>query len=222
MRLSGTAGWSGSGGEPVTTPISTDDENYLLPGDTPPPTRTTPIAVVEPTLDVYQDIQDALQSGDPIEYVIERKKEIPILDPPATAQVAVPAAAADPVVGKGWKLLTLTGAGTPDFDSDSRLRKGMVIEITGGEELTIQEIGSGDGTDSKVYVSGGAATQAAAAYKIKVPRRRLGPFLCSVIASPGQTDEAGPDSAHSGTLSLAPTGTLPKWRTFSGAGLLDL
>ena len=225
MLLSGTSGWSGSGGEPQTTPISTDDENYLLPGDTPPPTRTTPIVVLEPTLDVFQALQDALQTGEPIEYVCERKNEIYILsDLPPGAKVTVPAAAVDPKVGRGWKLLGFDGDDTPDWEDDSRLRRGMVIEITGqAEPLTIQHIGKGNGTGSKVYVSGDAPTVAVAAtYKVKIAFRQLGPILCSVVASPSQTDEASADTQHSGTLSLAPTGTIPKWKNITdGQRLLN-
>jgi len=222
MLLPGAAGFSGTGGEPQTTPVATDDETYLLPGDTPPPSITIPIMVIEPQLDVYQDIQDFLNSGDPVQYVRESKKAIPILTAPSTAMVEVPAAAADPVVGKGWKELAFTGAGSLNWESDSRLKAGMVIDITGGEDLVIQHIGPGDGTAAKVYVSGDAVADAAATFAVKIGRRRQGPILCTVTSSPTQTDEVSPDSQHSGTLTVAPTGTVPKWVTIADdAGLLD-
>ena len=222
MHLPGAAGFSGSGGEPQTTPVPTDDETYQIPADAPPPIITIPIAVIEPQLDVYDDIQDALNSGDPIQYVRESKKAIPIVTPEATAMVEVPAAAADPKVGKGWKELVFTGAGSLNWESDSRLKVGMVIDITGGESLVIQHIGPGDGTAAKVYVSGSAAADAAATFKVKIGRRRQGPILCTVTASPAQTDEVSPDSQHSGTFSIAPTGQVPNWETIADdAGLLD-
>ena len=216
MLLPGAAGFSGSGGEPQTTPVPTDDGTYQISTDAPPPTITIPIAVIEPQLDVYQDIQDFLESGDPIQYVRESKREIPILAPLNTAKVVVPAAAAPGPIGKNWKVLTFSGAGSLNWASDSRLKAGMVIDIMGGEDLVIQHIGPGDGVDAKVYVSNGAAAvNVATAFKVKIGRRQQGPILCTVTASPSQTDEVSPDAQHSGTLTIAATGAIPKWKTIT-------
>lgn len=220
MLLPGIAGSSGSGGEPTTTPIPTLDETYLEPGDTPPPSLTFPVAVLVPELDVWKATQKALQEGTPVELVRETKKSVVILTPPATAKIEVPAAAEDPAVGTNWKKLIFSGADTPNFVTDSRIMAGMVVELTGGEELTIQEIRGTDAAPA-VYVSGDAATAAAATFKVKIPRRQQGPYLCNVVASPIQTDDVAADSVHSGTLTLTPTGSVPNWEAIKdNAGLL--